>query len=205
MNSPDLSSLVSARFCHDLISPLGAIGNGLELLEMSGGGAAELDLINDSLSNALAKLRFFRVAFGPSDPETSLTFEEANEITGAMFSGRLTVTWTQTSGSVGRTTAQLLFLAVLCLEKSLPMGGRISVSASGEDASLGVDAPRLSAPSALWSHVTDGTEIATPKSDSVQFPMLRQRLLATEHKLEAEFRDQTADLGLRRSFRKNAA
>ena len=49
---------------------MGAIGNGLELLQLAGGaGAAELALVNESLATALAKLRFFRIAFGPADAQ----------------------------------------------------------------------------------------------------------------------------------------
>lgn len=51
----DLSSLVGSRICHDLISPIGAIGNGVELLHMAPrDSAAELDLITDSVGNAAA-------------------------------------------------------------------------------------------------------------------------------------------------------
>ena len=90
---PDLSELVSVRLCHDLISPMGAIGNGLELMQLSGGGAGapELALVNDSLATALAKLRFFRIAFGPADPQGRLSIDEATQITDAMFHGRFTV------------------------------------------------------------------------------------------------------------------
>ena len=49
----DLNSLIGSRICHDLISPLGAIGNGLELLSMSGfDGAPEIALIAESVENA---------------------------------------------------------------------------------------------------------------------------------------------------------
>ncbi|HMR60143.1 MAG TPA: histidine phosphotransferase, partial [Amaricoccus sp.] len=65
MSAPDLSALVSARLCHDLISPMGAIRNGMELLQMAPGEAQspEHALIADSLETALAKLRYFRLAF----------------------------------------------------------------------------------------------------------------------------------------------
>ena len=60
-----LAQLVGSRICHDLISPVGAIGNGLELLAMAGGrtmpgGSAELELISDSVVQANARIRFFR-------------------------------------------------------------------------------------------------------------------------------------------------
>ena len=61
----DLSALLGSRICHDLISPLGAIANGVELLQMSGAAASpEVALIAESVANANARIRFFRVAYG---------------------------------------------------------------------------------------------------------------------------------------------
>jgi histidine phosphotransferase ChpT len=64
----DLAALVGARICHDLISPIGAIGNGMELLALSGvPPSPELELIEDSLRNAMARVQFFRIAFGAAE------------------------------------------------------------------------------------------------------------------------------------------
>jgi histidine phosphotransferase ChpT len=61
----ELTSLIGSRICHDLISPLGAIGNGVELLAMSEvAKGPEMSLIAESVENANARIRFFRVAFG---------------------------------------------------------------------------------------------------------------------------------------------
>ncbi|MCB1354211.1 MAG: histidine phosphotransferase [Rhodobacteraceae bacterium] len=198
MSATDLSALVSARFCHDLISPLGAIGNGLELLQMTNGGAAspELDLITDSLANALARIRFFRIAFGPADPDTELSCDEAAEITRAMYSGRFTVAWEAGSGSLPRPVGRVIFLAILCLEKSLPMGGLVRVSMAEDTISLNVDGRRTAAPAELWAHVTDGTPLAAPRSESIQFPMLREALEQTGLGIEARFGEAEAAVSL---------
>ncbi len=64
-DKPDLAALIGSRICHDLISPIGAIGNGVELLMMDGAAKTpELALIAESVANANARIRFFRVAFG---------------------------------------------------------------------------------------------------------------------------------------------
>ena len=64
-NSGNLAALIGSRICHDLISPIGAISNGLELLELAGAAQSpELDLIGESVSNAEARIRFFRIAYG---------------------------------------------------------------------------------------------------------------------------------------------
>lgn len=196
MTAPDLSALVSARLCHDLISPLGAIGNGVELLQMSpGAGAAEIELISDSVGIALAKLRFYRIAFGPADPEARLTIEDAADITGAMYGGRFSVAWAPMDANLSRPAARMAFLAILCLEKSLPMGGLVHVTASDEAVSLSVT-DRRTAAGPHWAHVTDGKPLQELRPDAVQFPLLRQALLATGGALSAEFSEQSAALTL---------
>jgi histidine phosphotransferase ChpT len=198
MSAPDFSALVSARFCHDLISPLGAIGNGLELLQMTGGGGSspEIDLISESLANALARIRFFRVAFGPADAEARLSLEEADEITRAMYNGRLSVSWGDEQGTMSRETGRLIFLAILCLEKSLPMGGLVRVSVAEDAIHLAVEGRRTAPPTELWAHVSEGRHIVDLRPDCVQFALLRQALGASGHRLVARFTDTGATLSL---------
>jgi histidine phosphotransferase ChpT len=197
MTAPDLSALVSARLCHDLISPMGAIGNGLELLSLSSNaGSEELTLISDSLGNALAKLRFFRIAFGPADPDSQLSVDEAAEITSAMYNGRFTVNWEIGIGNMPRPTGRLLFLAILCLEKSLPMGGLVRVSMAEDTISLAVEGRRVAAPPELWAHVTEGTPLPNLRADNVQFALLRDALAATRHAVAARFDGDAVELRL---------
>ncbi len=194
---PDLSALVSARLCHDLISPMGAIGNGLELMQLAGGpAAAELALVNESLATALAKLRFFRIAFGPADAQARQSVEEAAQITDAMFHGRFTVAWDAAGGDLPRAEARLAYLTILCLEKSLPMGGQVRVSVGRDRIGLAVAGRRTAPPAALWAHVTDGAALAELKSDGVQFALLRQALAATGHRIEARFGEDAVDVAL---------
>ena len=190
MSGPDLSALVSARLCHDLISPMGAIGNGLELLQLARGpGADELSLINDSLATALAKLRFFRVAFGPADHQVRQSLDEAAQITDAMFYGRFSITWQPGDAGMPRATARLIYLAILCMEKSLPMGGTVKVSVSNGVAGLSVEGKKVAPPAELWAHVTDGTPVGELRSDNVQFLLLREHLASSGQHLEVEFSD----------------
>ncbi len=197
MTAPDLSALVSARLCHDLISPMGAIGNGLELLQLSDGpGAAELALVHDSLANALAKLRFYRIAFGPADRQARQSLDEAAQITDAMFHGRFSVAWDARGGDLSRPVARLAYLAILCLERSLPMGGRVRVALADGQLTLAVDGCRIAPPAELWAHVTEGAPVPDLKPDGVQFALLRQALLATGHRLTASFGEGAAELGI---------
>lgn len=190
-----LSELVSARLCHDLISPMGAIGNGLELLQMTeGAGAAELSLVAESLATALAKLRFYRLAFGPADEQARHSLEEAAQITGAMFHGRFSVAWDASGADLSRATARLIYLAILCFEKSLPMGGMVRVTLGARDVTLGVVGRRITPPAELWAHVMHGTPAPELRSDGVQFALLRQALIGAGHGIETDFTPSDATL-----------
>lgn len=197
VSAEDLSALVSARLCHDLISPMGAIGNGLELLQLSGGGAGpEIALVNESLATAIAKLRFFRVAFGPADPEARQSIDEAEQITEAMFHGRLSIGW-EAEGDLPRPLARIAFLAILCLEKSLPMGGHVRVAATeGGGLALAVRDRRTAPPTAHWDYVVDGMDAPDPSADMVQFPLLRRALLAAGRRLSARFTPEAAEVAI---------
>jgi histidine phosphotransferase ChpT len=195
VSAPDLAALVSARLCHDLISPMGAIGNGLELMQLSGGsGPAELALVNESLATALAKLRFYRIAFGPADPLARQSFDEATQVTDGMFHGRFTVAWQARGKDMPRPQARLIYLAILCLEKSLPMGGHVRVSVEEGNVTLSVEGRRTAPPTALWSQVTDSAALGELKSDGVQFALLARALTETGHTLAATFGDGAASV-----------
>lgn len=199
MNEPAIAALVSARLCHDLISPIGAIGNGLELLQMSDGraGAAELGLISESLGTALARLRFYRVAFGPADTEARQSFDEARQITDGMFHGRFGVDWTETGdGAMPRSVAQLAYLAILCFERSLPMGGALRVAATAGAVELAAEGCRVAAPADLWLHVVSGARVAEPRPDNVQFLLLRHAMAARGYRAERRFSETAAALRL---------
>ena len=62
---PDITALVTARICHDLASPIGAIGNGVELVKLRGNSLGEeVELVKASVKAIVAKLKLFRIAFG---------------------------------------------------------------------------------------------------------------------------------------------
>jgi histidine phosphotransferase ChpT len=198
VSAPDLSALVSARLCHDPISPMGAIRNGMELLQMAPGTVAspEHALISDSLETALAKLRYFRLAFGPAEAQARQAFGEAVQVTDAMFSGRFTVTWETRGIDMPRQRARMIYLAILCLEKSLPMGGSLRVAVDGDVVDFNVEGRRTAPPETLWRHVTEGMPLEELRPDAVQFALLREALTATGHRIEASFTDTAARLRL---------
>ncbi len=125
----DLASLLGSRVCHDLISPLGAISNGLELLQMeSPDDSPELALIADSIANANARIRFFRIAFGLAPDDAMLSRAEIAGIIDDSYRGtRVSVVW-EPDGDLPRPEVKIAFLCQLCLLRALPRGGEITVS-----------------------------------------------------------------------------
>lgn len=147
----DISALVGSRICHDLISPLGAIANGLELLDMAGDGdGPEYALIAQSVAQASARLRFLRVAYGMAPPGQPMAAAEVRDILAALAAGgRLTHDWVPT-GDVERAAVKLVFLLIQCLESAMPYGGNVSIEASGGRWIVTGSAARLRDMGELW-------------------------------------------------------
>lgn len=155
--SPEaLAGLIGARICHDLVSPLGAIGNGLELLQLAGGQAGpEIALMTESIAVATSRLRMFRIAFGARQPEARVGRAEIEQIlTGLAPAARCLVSW-QVRGDLPRDEVRLAFLLLMCLETSLPYGGGLTFarSATGgpESWTIRAEAGRRAFDPALWA------------------------------------------------------
>lgn len=149
-----LAALVGSRICHDLVSPLGAIGNGVELLMMSGTTAGpEIALIAESVTNANARIRFFRIAFGAAAAGQSVARAEIRSILDDMTrGGRLMIDW-QVAGDPPRPAVKLAFLALQCLETALPFGGRVRVTATEDRWLIAADSLRLRDLPDLWAQL----------------------------------------------------
>ncbi|SNR61491.1 histidine phosphotransferase family protein [Puniceibacterium sediminis] len=174
-DSVDLAALIASRICHDLISPVGAISNGLELLTLSGatGIGPEFDLISDSCSSATARIRFFRIAFGTSSDSQMLSQNEVRRILQDVSQGtRLRTEWLPV-GDQTRREVQLAFLALLCLETALPLGGTVKLDRQGEVWHIEATAPRINVDPDLWQMLTELTTRVEISPSRVQFLMLQ--------------------------------
>ncbi|MDT1061548.1 histidine phosphotransferase family protein [Paracoccus sp. CPCC 101403] len=174
-----LASLVSSRLCHDLISPLGAIGNGVELLQMSGDypgltKSPELGLIAESVEAARARIRWFRLAFGHASAEQRLAL---NELAGLMADierqGRIRVRL-EAQGDLPRSEARLILLGVMCLETALPWGGSILICRGAVGWRLLAEAARTKSDPALWAWLDadPALERVEPQPSEIHFPLL---------------------------------
>ena len=169
----DLAALISSRICHDLISPIGAINNGLELLGMSGQSlnGPELSLIHESVQNASARLRFFRIASGAASDQEVGRAEVISILNDMMSGGRLSVEWGPLEGQP-RDVVRLALLAIQCLEKAMPYGGRIEVSSSRKQWNIHGKSEKLNQIDDLWTAVTATQIIPEISSAQVQFALL---------------------------------
>ncbi len=176
----DLSALIGSRICHDLVSPLGAIGNGVELLSMSGIGlASEMALIAESVECANARIRFFRIAFGAAAAGAEICPNEVQSILRDTYKGsRIRVNWT-TRGELLRAEVKLVFLLVQCLESTLPWGGQISVRYSGRDWQLEARGEKLKVDRELWCLIDDPTAATEVVAAVVHFALVNEAARAT--------------------------
>ena len=164
-----IDALVSSRICHDLISPVGAIGNGVELLEGYTARMPEIGLIADSVDNAKAKLQFFRVCFGQTSDGAMTGTAEVEAIATTMIqTKRLQLEWCLQSADFPRERVKLLFLLLLCVETALPIGGTIVVNELDGRFVMQADGKRIQMQD-VW-RVFDGETVAVTPAQ-VQFPL----------------------------------
>jgi len=126
----ELAALLCSRLCHDLIGPVGAIGNGLEVLEDERDAAMReqaMDLVGQSAEQAARKLRFYRLAFGAATGGGS-DLAEARRAAEEMFAGgKVKLTWPTGAQSMERLQLKLLLNLILAGAEALPRGGEVKV------------------------------------------------------------------------------
>lgn len=174
----NLGALIGSRICHDLISPVGAISNGLELLGMAGApDGPEMALVAQSAAHAGARLRFFRVAFGLSSDAQSMGEREMRGILGDVFTAKLSCDW-QVAGPLPRRMAQAAFLGLLCAEQAAPFGGTLTASGNAEALQIRATGDRLAPDPAHWAWLDGGAhgDLDDLPAAQVQFALLPEIL-----------------------------
>lgn len=183
VDNANLAALIGSRICHDLISPVGAINNGLELLGMSGAVAGpELELISDSVLNANARIRFFRVAFGAAGDQQMGRAEVVSILEDISKAGRMKFQWTPTEGC-SRSEVRMAFLAALCLESALPYGGVINVLNAGGNWTVVGEGRKVNIEDDLWGNLDGSSDEAKITPALVQFAMLPEAAKEAERKI----------------------
>ncbi len=184
-DKPDLTALLGSRICHDLISPIGAISNGLELLMMDGSqGGPEMVLISESVANANARIRFFRVAYGLAQAEQRIARAEVQSVLSDVTpGGRLQIEWTS-DPDLSRPEVKLAFLLIQCLENAMAYGGRIVVSGHDGRWQISGQADKLKIDTALWEVLANPQANPPITPALVQFPLVAEELANRGYRLK---------------------
>ena len=130
LTAPDLAALLCSRVCHDIISPVGAINNGLELLDEGGADEDAMSLIRQSARNASARLQFARIAFGAAGSAgMQIDTGDAEAVTAAfMRNEKPELIWQGERALLPKNQVKLLLNLVLVALAAIPRGGKIVVS-----------------------------------------------------------------------------
>ncbi len=134
-----LLELVASRICHDLISPVSAMANGLEFMEEAGPDALPdaMDLLRFSSGVASAKLRALRMAYGAGGSDPSIRLEDVRDVVADLTraDGKITQEWDFSAlpkaGEAPVGLAKVLMCGLLLAVESLPRGGVMRVSGHG--------------------------------------------------------------------------
>jgi histidine phosphotransferase ChpT len=135
----ELAALISSKICHDVIGPVGAIYNGLEILDEDDDAEAKnyaLDVIRNVTEQASARLQFARFAFGAAGSAgAQIELATAEQISrGLMEQGKHSkhrLVWRGMAGQMGKDKVKLLLNLVAAAVTALPRGGEIEVTIGG--------------------------------------------------------------------------
>ena len=165
MDSLDLASLLCSRLCHDLMSPVGALNNGIELLvDETDPDMREkcLALLADSAQASANKLKFFRLAFGAAGGfgEEIDTHEAQAALEGLFGDGKIELGWVVSDDKLPKGAVKLLLNLALLAGDALVRGGRLDIGAETRDGQIEIavrgEGPRILLDPALRETLATG-------------------------------------------------
>ncbi|ARS25972.1 histidine phosphotransferase family protein [Sphingomonas sp. KC8] len=171
-NAVDFASLLCSRLCHDLLSPVGALNNGIELMadetdpEMR---ARCMELLAESARASANKLKFFRLAFGAAGGfADQVDTREARAAIDGLFGsdGKILLGWMVAEPALSKTAIKILLNLALIAGDALVRGGRLDVGAEGSEIVIRAEGPRLVLDSELRDALLGWTneEALTPRA-----------------------------------------
>jgi len=170
----DYASLLCSRLCHDLLSPIGALNNGLELLADETDPAMRqrcMDLLAESARTSANKLKFFRLAFGAAggfgdmvDPR-----EARGAIEGLLSDAkRTTLGWLVEAEALPKPAIKVLLNLALIANEALVRGGTLDVGAEENggliEIVVKIEGPKILLDPDLRRTLTDGTDDVTARA-----------------------------------------
>ncbi|HKP33991.1 MAG TPA: histidine phosphotransferase family protein [Sphingomicrobium sp.] len=166
MNPIDLASLLCSRLCHDLMSPIGALNNGIELLADETDPEMRekcLELLADSARASANKLKFFRLAFGAAGGfGEEIDTHEAQVALEGLFGAerRIELGWVVSDEKLPKDAVKLLLNLAMLAGDALVRGGHLDVGAERQDDEIELavraEGPRILLDPALRDTLANG-------------------------------------------------
>jgi histidine phosphotransferase ChpT len=130
LSASELAALLCSRVCHDIMSPVGAINHGLELLDEGGATEDAMALIRTSARNASARLQFARIAFGAAGSAgMQIDTGDAQSVATAFLKNeKPELVWNGGRALLPKNKVKLLLNLVLVATGAIPRGGKITVT-----------------------------------------------------------------------------
>ncbi len=171
LDALDLAALLCSRVCHDVISPVGAIVNGLEVLEDERDAdmrAFAIDLIKKSARTASARLQFCRLAFGAAGSAgASIDTGDAEQVARSLLSDdRTKIQWNATRVLMPKNKVKLILNLCLIAAATIPRGGVITVTVEGEGEKE-IIRVESNGTNARLAHAVPSLLAGTPENDNV--------------------------------------
>jgi histidine phosphotransferase ChpT len=169
MDSVDLASLLCSRLCHDLMSPVGALNNGIELLADEQDPDMRdrcLDLLSESARTTANKLKFFRLAFGAAGGfGDEVATREARTALEGILGGdrRIELDWMVADDKLSKGATKLLLNLALIAADALVRGGRLDIGvekAGGVEIAIRAEGPRIALDDSIRETLLNGAEAA---------------------------------------------
>jgi histidine phosphotransferase ChpT len=179
----DLAALLCSRVCHDVISPVGAITNGLELLEVEDDESMRemaMDLVKKSAKQASAKLQFCRIAFGAAGSAGSMIdMGEAGDVARAFVGEeKVKLEWQAPRENRPKTEVKLVLNMMLLGIAGIPRGGKVLVGVDGGGFVVRAEGDQARIPEKIAEVIAGSTNGQELDARLVQ-PYYSQRLAAS--------------------------
>jgi len=171
-NSVEFASLLCSRLCHDLLSPVGAMNNGLELLADEDDPDMRvrvLELLADSARASADRLKFFRLAFGASGGFGETL--DANEVKAAVEglvrgNARIELGWLVATPVIPKTAAKILLNLTLIAFDALVRGGRLDVGVEGGEVVVRAEGLRIVLDAEIRTVLADAQGAVTSRTSA---------------------------------------
>jgi histidine phosphotransferase ChpT len=171
-SSLEFASLLCSRLCHDLLSPVGAMNNGLELLADEDDPDMRLrviELLTDSARASADRLKFFRLAFGAGGGfgETLAADEVKAAVVGLVRGNpRIELGWLVEIPAIPKTAAKILLNLTMVAFDALVRGGRLDVGVEQSEVVVRAEGPRIVLDAEIRTVLADGVGAVSSRTSA---------------------------------------